>query len=66
MMGDNRQGSGDSRSWGPLKGDYVHARILFRLWSSDSEEGWWIFDLLKHPIDFWTRMRWSRCLNVMY
>lgn len=65
-MGDNRQGSYDSRDWGPVPGHYIHGRILFRLWSSDSDESWWIIDLLKHPIDFWTRMRWSRCLNVMH
>ena len=66
MMGDNRLGSGDSRSWGPLQGDYIHARIPFRLWSSDSDESWWIIDLLKHPIDFWTRVRWSRCMQFVY
>lgn len=64
-MGDNRRGSWDSRGWGVLKGDLIHGRILFRLWSSDSDESWWIFDLIKHPIDFWSRMRWSRCLNIM-
>lgn len=65
-MGDNRRGSWDSRGWGVLPGKLIHGRILFRLWSSDSDESWWIVDLIKHPIDFWKRMRWSRCLNVMY
>ena len=65
MMGDNRRGSWDSRGWGALDGKLIHGRILFRLWSSDSDESWWIFDLIKHPIDFWQRMRWSRCLNLM-
>lgn len=64
-MGDNRRGSFDSRGWGILPGHFIHGRILFRLWSSDSDESWWIIDLIKHPIDFWSRMRWSRCLNVM-
>ncbi len=64
-MGDNRRGSFDSRDWGVLQGHLIHGRILFRLWSSDSDESWWIFDLIKHPIDFWRRMRWSRCLNVI-
>lgn len=66
VMGDNRRGSWDSRGWGVLDGHLIHGRILFRLWSSDSDESWWIVDLIKHPIDFWSRMRWSRCLNVMY
>lgn len=66
MMGDNRQGSGDSRSWGPLPGNYIHARILFRIWSCDSDESWWIVDLIKHPIDFWKRVRWSRWFNILY
>ncbi len=64
-MGDNRRGSYDSRAWGVLPRHFIHGRILFRIWSSDSDESWWIVDLIKHPIDFWKRMRWSRCLNVM-
>ena len=54
-MGDNRLGSGDSREWGVLDGKLIHGRIVFRLWSIDSQESWWFVDLLKHPIDFWTR-----------
>jgi signal peptidase I len=60
VMGDNRLGSQDSRFFGPLEQRLIHGRILFRIWSLDSYESWWIVDLLKHPIDFWKRMRWSR------
>lgn len=60
VMGDNRLGSQDSRFFGPLEKRLIHGRILFRIWSLDSYESWWIVDLLKHPIDFWKRMRWSR------
>lgn len=60
VMGDNRLGSGDCRMWGKLDGKMIHGRILFRLWSMDSDEGWWILDLIKHPIDFWKKIRWSR------
>lgn len=59
-MGDNRLGSGDSRSFGPVDVKYIHGKILWRIWSLDSDESWWILDLLKHPIDFWSRMRWNR------
>ncbi len=68
MMGDNRQGSSDSRDWGPLNTQKVmfHGRIVFRIWSMDSDESWWIFDLLKHPIDFWSRVRWSRFFQILH
>jgi signal peptidase I len=59
-MGDNRRGSKDSRSFGPIDGRLIHGRILLRIWSVDSDESWWIVDLIKHPIDFWSRMRWNR------
>jgi signal peptidase I len=66
VMGDNRLGSYDSRMCGPIKGDMIHGKIIFRLCSIDSDESWWIVDLIKHPIDFWKRIRWSRCLNKVH
>lgn len=66
VMGDNRQGSWDSRWWGPLDGTLIHGKIVFRLWSLDSDESWIIIDLLKHPIDFWRRVRWGRFLQRVY
>jgi signal peptidase I len=59
-MGDNRLGSRDCRSFGPFKGEWIRGRIVFRIWSMDSSESWWIVDLIKHPIDFWQRIRWQR------
>lgn len=59
-MGDNRLGSRDCRSFGPIKKNLIHGKIVFRIWSSDSDESWWIVDLIKHPIDFFKRMRWNR------
>jgi len=63
VMGDNRLGSGDSRMFGPLNGSFIHGRIVFRLFSIDTKESWIALDLLKHPIDFWRRIRWSRWLQ---
>jgi len=63
LMGDNRLGSKDSRWFGPVDGKQIHGKIIFRLWSINSDESWWIVDLIKHPIDFWTRVRWSRCFE---
>ena len=60
-MGDNRLNSFDCRAWGPLKRSFIHGRIVFRIWSLDSPNAWWILDLIKHPIDFWKQIRWSRC-----
>ncbi len=68
MMGDNRQGSADSRNWGPLNTSNIiwHGRILFRIWSLDSDESWWFVELIKHPIEFWKRVRWSRFFQVLH
>lgn len=62
-MGDNRLNSKDSRYFGPFRGYQIHGRIIFLIWSSDSNESWWIVDLIKHPIDFWNRLRIDRCLK---
>jgi signal peptidase I len=69
VMGDNRQGSYDCRFWNgtgkPLDGSHIHGKIVLRLWSIDSEESWWILDLLRNPIDFWRRVRWSRFFQIL-
>lgn len=65
-MGDNRQGSSDSRAWGVLKRKLIHGKIVLRLYSIDSDESWFILDLIKHPIDFWCRVRWRRCLQLVH
>lgn len=64
-LGDNRRGSLDSRYWGPLKLSLIHGKIVFRLWSIDTQDSWMIVDLIKHPIDFWKRVRWHRFLQVV-
>ncbi len=64
-MGDNRLGSHDCRFFGPIQEHQIHGRIVFRIWSVDSDESWWIVDLIKHPIDFFKRVRWNRFLQVI-
>jgi signal peptidase I len=65
MMGDNRLGSLDSRFFGPIDERLIHGKILFRIWSVDSDENWWILDLIKHPIDFIKRIRFNRFFQVV-
>ncbi len=65
LMGDNRLGSHDSRAWGPVNKQLMHGKIKFRIWSLDSDGSWWILDLLMHPIDFWKKVRWSRCFQTV-
>ncbi len=61
MMGDSRKNSRDSRYWLYLDEKLIHGRASFVIYSVDSEEVSWIFDLLKHPIDFWRKhVRYSR------
>ena len=66
VLGDNRLGSYDCRSWGPLKAEHIHGKIIYRLLSIDRRNSWWIFDLIQHPIDFWSRVRWDRCFQFVY
>lgn len=62
-MGDNRLGSHDSRFFGPIHRDLIHGKIVFRIWSNDSDSAWWILDLLKNPLKFFKQMRWCRFFN---
>ncbi len=63
VMGDNRLASSDSRAWGPLKEQLIHGKIRLCLFSIDSDYSWWIMHLLAHPIDFFTKVRWSRAMR---
>lgn len=60
VMGDNRLGSKDSRVFGPIDGRLIHGRIMYRIWSVDSDASWWILDFIKNPKDFLSRVRWDR------
>lgn len=66
MMGDSRKNSEDSRWWQCLDKKYVHGRASFIMYSVDSEEALWLFDLIKHPIDFWSKhVRWNRFFKIL-
>lgn len=65
VMGDNRLGSYDSRGWGPVKRDYIHGKIVFRIFSFDIKSSSIIWDFITNPFDFVTRIRWSRFFTVM-
>jgi len=65
LMGDNRRGSMDSRVFGPIDGKLIHSKVVFCVWSLDGEDSWPVLDLLKHPIDFWTRVRFSRMFKII-
>ena len=64
VMGDSRKNSRDSRFWQFLDEKLIHGRASFVIWSLDSEEAFWLFDLIKHPIDFFTKhLRLGRCFK---
>ncbi len=64
MMGDSRKNSRDSRYWFFLDEKLIHGRASFIIFSLDSCEPFWLFELIKHPVDFWTKkIRWNRFLN---
>ncbi|KKP24513.1 MAG: hypothetical protein SZ59_C0002G0359 [candidate division TM6 bacterium GW2011_GWF2_28_16] len=64
VMGDSRKNSEDSRFWSLLDEHLIHGRASFVIYSVDSEEALWIFELIKHPIDFWFKnIRYNRFLK---
>lgn len=65
LMGDNRLGSTDSRYYGPISGECIHGRIIFRIWSIDSNASWWLMDLVRDPMSFWARIRWNRFFQII-
>lgn len=61
VMGDSRKNSADCRFFGMLDESFIHGRASFVLYSVDSEEPLWLFELIKNPFMFWTKsVRWNR------
>ena len=61
VMGDSRRNSTDSRVWLFLDEDLIHGRASFIIYSIDSEEPFWLFELLRKPIEFFTKhVRFNR------
>ncbi|MFC1854625.1 signal peptidase I [Candidatus Dependentiae bacterium] len=62
VMGDSRKNSADCRVWGFLDKSLIQGRASFITFSIDTEEPFFLLELLKHPIKFWTKkIRWKRC-----
>ncbi len=65
-QGDSRRNSKDSRSWGFLDGSRVRGKASMIVYSINSEEVSWFFDILKNPIDFWTKkLRSERSFSAL-
>lgn len=65
-QGDSRRNSKDSRSWGLLNGDLIRGKASLIVYSINSEEILWLFDILKNPIDFWTKkLRTERSFTLL-
>lgn len=60
VMGDNRRNSVDSREWGLIDGKDISGKATHIVWSLDSEEPFWFFELIKHPVRFWQSIRLDR------
>lgn len=66
VMGDSRNNSHDSRSFGPIVRNNIHGKIVYRLFSVDCAASWILFDFLLHPITFYKSIRWGRCMQSVF
>ena len=68
VLGDNRDNSYDSRSFGPIPGDLVTGRPLFIYWSYDAPTSDYLDEttmgklklILSTVLHFFSRTRWER------
>jgi signal peptidase I len=60
-QGDSRRNSRDCRYWMFVDEEEIHGKLSMVLFSLDSEELVFLVDLLKRPLDFFTKViRWDR------
>jgi len=61
VMGDNRKNSVDSRVWHFVDRKFIRGKVRFIIWSVDTEEEYWMFECVKHPLRFFNKLvRWNR------
>ncbi|MBU4269993.1 signal peptidase I [Candidatus Dependentiae bacterium] len=65
LMGDNRKGSWDSRFWGFCDKSEIQGKVNFIIYSIDSQEPFLLFDIIKHPIKFWSKIRFNRFFKIV-
>ncbi len=74
LMGDNRQGSADSRAFGRIKRSFIpkkgetliHGRIVLRLFSFDIQNSL-IYEIFTNPFGFFKKTRsWSRWFSKVH
>ena len=66
FQGDSRKNSRDCRSWGFVDGSLVRGKASMIVYSINSEEIWWLFDIIKNPINFWTKkLRAERFFTIL-
>ena len=66
LQGDSRRNSRDCRAWGFVDGSLIRGRASVIVYSINSEEIWWLFDILQNPLTFWSkRLRPERSFTML-